>query len=203
MWLEFQHLRPTVIVMWIPAPKLRVLVWVSLGQWAWLGHAFWRALLPLMMWEILMPCTCTFCHWERGCMWQCPLFKRGILMWLFSLLLRSGSRTAELSRGSKSGHCSSHWPIYRLPPSLVLCPSPLLAPTPTQHHLHWWPAFLTLTIMPFPLSPLQVVLLLDPTSLKIGIPPCTQTLLVICPVPHLHPCFPSTLSHQSPGTKVK
>lgn len=139
----------------------------------------------------------------RGLMWQCHLFKRGALTWLFSPLLRSGSRTAELSRGSKSGHCSSHWPICLLPPSLASCLSPLLAPTPTQRHLHQWPAFLTPIIMPFPLSPLQVVPLLDPTSLKTGILPCIQTLLVICPVPHPHLCFPSALSHQSPGTKVK
>lgn len=135
---------------------------------------------------------------------QCHLTERRALTWLFSPLLRSGSRTAELSRGSKNGHCSSHWPTFcLLPPSLVSCPSPLLAPTPTQHHLHRVPAFLTPTIMLFPLSPLQVVPLLDPTSLKTGTPPCTQTPLVICPVPRPHPCFLSALSHRSPGTKVK
>lgn len=116
-------------------------------------------------------------------------------------LLRSGSRTAGLSNGSKSGHYSSQQPICLRPPSLASCQSPLLTPTPIQHHLHPYPASLTPTTTLSPPSPVRVPHSLFLPSLRTGTPPCTQPTLVIWPVPHPHPCFPSAWRHQSPGTE--
>lgn len=82
----------------------------------------WRSLLPVPAPLVI----------GVGCHHLCQVWA---LMW-FLPLLRSGSRTAELSNGSKSAHCFSLWPICLLPPFPASCQSPLLAPILTHHHHH-------------------------------------------------------------------